>query len=442
MSRPQVSVPLTHARVWRIAGPIVLSNATVPLLGAVDTAVVGQIGLAAPIGAVGLASVILATIYWMFGFLRMSTSGLAAQAKGAGRVDELYAVLWRALIVAAAAGLAAVVLQVPILALAFRLSPASAGVETLAREYLAIRIWAAPAAVGVYALTGWLIGVERTRAVLVLQLWQNGLNMGLALWFVLGLGWAVQGVAIAALLAEIAGLVLGLWLAREALAPAAWAAIRARLRDLVAMRRMFGASRDILLRTVLLQLAFTSFIFLSARAGDDALAANQVLSQLFSITAFALDGFAFAAETLVGQAIGARRPADLRRAMQLAFQWGLIGALALSAVLAVAGPQIVALMAAARPVQAAAGQVLPWLVAAPVVGFASWILDGVFIGAMLTRVMLRAMLPSVALYALAVAVLMPLFGNHGLWAALMLMNGARAVTLWQRRGEVMALAAA
>lgn len=431
---------LTHGRVLRMAGPIVLSNATVPLLGAVDTAVVGQIGLAAPIGAVGIGAVILASVYWIFGFLRMSTSGLAAQAKGADDPAELHAVLWRALAVAGLAGLAILVLQVPILGLAFRLSPASPEVETLARDYLTIRIWAAPAAIGVYALTGWLIGVERSRAVLALQLWQNGVNMGLDLWFVLGLGWAVGGVAMATLLAEVSGLVLGLWLAREAFGPAARAAAWARMAEIRAMRRMFAASRDILLRTVMLQLAFTSFLFLSAGAGDAELAANQVLGQLFGITAYALDGFAFAAETLVGQAIGARRPQDLRRAMRLAFQWGLIGASGLSLVLGLGGSRIVALMTSADEVRAAAARVLPWLVLAPLISFAAWILDGIFIGAMLTRAMMAAMLPAVALYVLAVLGLMPLFGNHGLWAALMVMNLARGVTLWQRRAQVIALA--
>jgi MATE family multidrug resistance protein len=433
--------PLTHARVLRIAVPVVLSNATVPLLAAVDTAVVGQIGLAVPIGAVGIGGVILSTIYWIFGFLRMSTSGLAAQAKGAGDAVELRAVLFRALAVAATAGLAAVLLQGPIFALAFRVSPASDEVEVLARSYLAIRIWAAPATIAIYALTGWLIGVERTRGVLALQLWQNGVNMGLDLWFVLGLGWGVPGVATATLLAEISGLALGLWLVRAALRVEGLAQVRGRLGDTHAIRRLFSASRDILLRTVLLQLAFTSFIFLSARAGDAELAANQVLAQLFGITAFALDGFAFAAETLVGQAIGARRPDRVAQAIRLAFQWGLIGAALLSLLLVLAGPQIVALMATAPDVRDAAGRVLPWLMVAPLIGFPSWIWDGVFIGALLTGAMLRAMLPSVALYAVAAAVLLPAFGNHGLWAALLMMNTARAVTLWQRRAQVMVLAA-
>ena len=241
---------MTHGRVLRIAGPIVLSNATVPLLGAVDTAVIGQLGDPASLGAVGIGAVILATLYWAFGFLRMSTSGLAAQAQGAGDLGERSAVLLRALIVGVGAGLVLVVAQTLLFAAAFSVAPGSDEVEALAHQYLAIRIWGAPATIALYALTGWLIGLERTRGVLVLQLWQNGLNVGLDLWFVLGLGWGVPGVAFATLIAEWTGLMLALWLARDAFGPVlreAWA----RLGDRVAMRRMFSASRDIMARTIL-----------------------------------------------------------------------------------------------------------------------------------------------------------------------------------------------
>ena len=251
---------LTHSRIFRMAMPIVLSNATVPLLGAVDTAVIGQMGQAAPLGAVGLGAIILATLYWAFGFLRMSTSGLAAQAHGAGDGAERSAVLIRALLMGAVAGLGLIVLQGALFAGAFALAPASVEVEGLARDYLSIRIWGAPATIGLYALTGWLVALERTRGVLVLQLWQNGLNIGLDLWFVIGLGWGVPGVAAATLIAEWTGLMLGLWLARDAFGPVlrqAWT----RLGDRAALRLMFTASRDIMGRTVILQGSFTTFVF-------------------------------------------------------------------------------------------------------------------------------------------------------------------------------------
>lgn len=419
---------ITHSRVFRIALPIVLSNATIPLLGAVDTAVVGQLGQAAPIGAVGLGAVILSTLYWGFGFLRMSTSGLAAQAHGAGDLPERSATLLRALIIAVALGLILAALQYPLLAAAFRVAPASAQVESLARDYLAIRIWGAPATLAIFALTGWLIGIERTRAVLILQIWQNSLNMVLAVGFVLWLGWGIKGVAVATLIAETSSLALGLFLARDAFGAAFRPAI-ARLRNPAALRAMFTASRDIMLRSVILQLSFTTFVFLGARFGDDTLAANQILLQFLSIMAFALDGFAFAAETLVGQAIGQGSRAALRQASRICMQWGYGGAVLLALTFALAGPALIDLMATAPDVRQTARLYLPWIVAAPLVGTACWIYDGIFIGALMTGAMVRAAVQVLAVYIPALIVLVPVFGNHGLWAALMVMNAARGVTL-------------
>ena len=432
---------ITHARVTRIAVPVVLSNATVPLLGAVDTAVIGQLGEAAPLGAVGMGAVVLATLYWAFGFLRMSTSGLAAQAQGAGDGAERSAVLVRALLVAAAAGLGLIALQVPLFRAAFAVAPASAEVEGMAHTYLAIRIWGAPATIALYALTGWLVGVERTKGILLLQLWQNGLNIGLDLWFVLGLGWGIEGVAAATLIAEVTGLGLALWLARDALAPAVLRAGLARLGNRAAMARMFSASRDIMGRTILLQLSFTSFVFLCARFGDVTLAANQVLMQFLEITAYALDGFAIAAETLVGQAMGARAVADVRRASRISMQWGFGGAALMALCFALAGGPIIDLMTTAPEVRTEARLFLWWLIAAPLIGVASWIYDGIFIGALQTGAMLRAMALSVVVYALALTLLIPAFGNHGLWAGLMVLNLTRGITMRASYPQVLAKAA-
>ena len=421
---------ITHARVWRIAGPIVLSNATVPLLGAVDTAVVGQLGTAAPIGAVGLGAVILATLYWVFGFLRMGTSGLAAQAHGAGDGAERTAVLLRALIVGLGAGVALIALQIVLFGAAFALAPASAEVEALARQYLAIRIWGAPATIALYAITGWLIAVERTRAVFVLQLWINGLNIALDLWFVLGLGWGVPGVAGATLIAEWTGLAVGLWFCRDAFGAALRAAL-ARIGDRLALVRMIAVNRDIMIRSVVLQACFTAFVFLGARHGDVTLAANQVLLQFLGILSYALDGFAFAAETLVGQAIGARAVGEVRQAIRLSLIWTVAGGVALGLAFLLAGPWLIDLMATDPGVRAEARAHLPWIVAAPVFGALAWAYDGIYIGALLTAEMRRLMLTSAALYVLALILLMP-YGNHGLWAALMVLFAARsALMLWR-----------
>ena len=299
------SAPLTHKRVLKIAFPIVLSNATVPILGAVDTGVVGQMGQAAPIGAVGMGAVILAAIYWIFGFLRMGTTGLAAQARGAGDTAETGALLMRGLLLGGAAGLFFILTQIWVFWGAFALSPASPEVEALTRDYLQIRIWGAPATIALFAVTGWLIAIERHAGVFLLQVWMNGLNILLDLWFVLGLGWGVEGVAIATLIAEWTGLALGLWLCRNAFGGNQWRDWP-RIFDASRLRRMMQVNMDIMIRSVLLTGAFTTFLFVGSDLGDVNLAANQVLLQFLEITAFALDGFAFSAEALVGSAVGAR----------------------------------------------------------------------------------------------------------------------------------------
>lgn len=421
---------LSHRRVLAIALPIVLSNATIPLLGLVDTGVVGQLGRPEPIGAVGIGAVILTSIYWVFGFLRMGTSGMVAQSHGAGDGAEVGAHLLRALAIGGGAGAVFILAQQPLFWAAFRLAPASPEVEALARDYLVVRIWGAPATIALYAITGWLIAIERTRAVLALQLVQNGLNVALDLWFVLGLDLGVGGVAAATLISEWAGLALGLALARPALAQAlAGARSAAGLLARDKLARLARVNGDILIRSVLLQASFTTFLFLGAAQGDVTLAANQVLVQFLGVTAFALDGFAFAAESLVGQAVGAGRPAELRRAASLTAQWGVLGAALLGLVFWLAGGAIIDLLTTAPEVRAEARHYLVWMGAAPLIGIASWMFDGIFIGATLTREMRIAMLQSVACYALALLALPPLMGNHGLWAALMVLNAARGLTM-------------
>ncbi len=425
------SAPITHKRVLKIAVPIVLSNATVPILGAVDTGVVGQMGAAAPIGAVGMGAVILSAIYWIFGFLRMGTTGLAAQARGAGESAEMRALLIRGLMLGGAAGLVFILAQVAIFSGAFWLSPASPEVETLARSYLEIRIWGAPATIALYAITGWLIAVERTRGVFLLQIWMNGLNIVLDLLFVLGLGWGVEGVAIATLIAEWTGLALGLWLCRDGFAGQIWRDWP-RIFDPTRLRRMVQVNGDIMIRSVLLTGSFTTFLFVGSDLGDVNLAANQVLLQFLEITAFALDGFAFSAEALVGGAVGARDRYQVRRASVMASQWGVGGAVLLSAVFFFAGPALIDLMSTSPDVREAGRTFLFWAALAPIIGVASWMFDGIYIGATWTRDMRNAMLQSVAIYVVALFILVPAFGNHGLWAALMVLNLARGVTMGWR----------
>lgn len=422
---------LTHRRVLKIALPIVFSNATVPILGVVDTGVVGQMGEAAPIGAVGIGAIILTAFYSLFGFLRMGTVGLASQAHGAGDLAEVKALLSRALLIGLGAGLALIVLQVWLFEIGFSLSPASAEVETLAQDYMGIRVYSAPAAIAIYGITGWLIALERTRTVLMVQLWMNGFNIVLDLIFVMGFGWGVQGVAFATFLAEWSGLALGLWLCRGAFAGTEWRD-PGRVFEKMRLWRMATVSGDILIRSVLIEAAFVTFLFLGSDFGDITLAANQILLQFLHITAYALDGFAFSAETLVGQAMGARKRMALRRSAGLTSFWGVLIGITLSLGFLLLGGWMIDAMTTAQDVRQEARVYLAWMVLAPAAGVAAWMLDGIFIGATRTRDMRNMMMVSFAAYCVFVAVLVPLFENHGLWIALLLFLIVRGVTLGAR----------
>lgn len=419
---------LTHKRILAIAVPIVISNATVPLLGLVDTGVVGQLGAAEPIGAVAIGALILSSVYWICGFLRMGTTGMTSQALGAEDNTEVAALLQRGLLVGFGFGLAVIVLQWPLFIGAFWLSPATAEVEELARSYMQIRVWSAPASIALYAVTGWLIAHERSRAVLALQLWMNGLNIVLDIVFVLGLGCGVEGVAIATFLAEWTGLVFGLWLCRAGLALLGLPAIL----DTVRIKRMIAVNGDILIRTLALQAIVVTFMFWGAGFGNLELAANQVLIQFISLVAFALDGFAFSSETLVGQAMGRHDKVGLRRAAIMTSVQGLVAAVLMALSFALFGGIIIDILTTAPDVREEARVFLPYMVIGTVLGLPAWMLDGIFIGATRSRDMRNMMLLSFGLYLILAFPLMNAFGNHGLWMALILSWIIRGITLGTR----------
>ena len=422
------SSSLTHKRVLSVAIPIVLANATIPILGAVDTAVVGQLGLAAPIGAVGIGAIIITAIYWLFGFLRMGTTGLTAQAVGSGDKSETSALLVRGIIIGLVAGLILIITQVPLFFGALQLSPASLEVEGLAQKYLQIRVYSAPAAIALFGITGWLIAKEKTREILLLQLMLNGINIILDLIFVLKLGWGVEGVAIATLIAEWSGLVFGLWLTRKGFNNGYWKNW-AQIFDRARLLQMARVNSDIMVRSILLEIAFVSFLFLGSSFDDATLAANQVLIQFLNITAYALDGFAFAAEALVGQALGAKNKLLFRRSVVMTSQWGLGSVILMALAFFIFGNSIINIMTTAEDVRAVSYEYLPWMVLAPLAGVAAWMLDGVFIGATRTADMRNMMFVSFCIYLIALALLLPKYGNHGLWASLIIFSIARGVTL-------------
>ena len=423
--------PITHRRVLNIALPIVLSNATVPILGLVDIGVVGQTGDAAPQAAVTLGAIVISTAFWLFSFLRLGTVGLVGQALGAEDQVEATTVLTRALFIAGAGGLMLIVLQPGIFALALWSSQASAEVEALAYTYMAIRIWGAPFVIANYALEAWLIALERTRSVFTIQLVKNGTNIALSFLFVLGFEWGVAGVAIATIIAEVLGTTLAFYLCRGAFDGDAW-------RD---WTRVFDRARlvtlailnvDIMIRSGLLMAIFASVAIVGSRFGDATLAANGVLEQFLMVTAYAMDGFAVGAETLIARAMGRRDPARLRRSAVITSTWGAITCVSMAVIFAVFGPTLIDIMTKAPEVQAAARTYLPWMILAPLVGCAAWMLDGIFIGATRARDMRNMMILSAVIYVIALLIFVPIFANHGLWLALLISFAARGITLGLR----------
>ena len=417
-------------KVFHLAWPVVLSNITTPLLGIVDTAVVGRLPGPEYIGAVAIGALVFSYVFWSFGFLRMGTTGFAAQAVGERDGKEVSAVLIRALLIAAVFGAAVILLQWPIWLISESLLGASQRVEGLAAEYYGIRIFSAPATLANYALLGWLIGLQKPRLALVLQIWLNGVNIVLDILFVLGFGWGVAGVAAATLIGEWSTVALGLVLAFRVIRAEGYAfPDQAGLFRLAAFKRLMSANLDIFLRSFALISVFAYITNAGARFGDLTLAANAVLMSMVHLIAYGLDGFAFAVEALVGTALGQRNLRELRQAVVASTVWALIVAMFYVLAFWLGGTLIIQLMTDQVDVQQAAARFLPWVAISPLLSVWCFQLDGIFIGATQTRDMRNAMLPVMVIAILAVEVLSREFGNHGLWAALLLFFVLRAGSL-------------
>ncbi|WP_281019542.1 MULTISPECIES: MATE family efflux transporter [unclassified Minwuia] len=430
----------TLIRVWHLAWPVILSNVTTPLLGLVDTAVVGRLPGPEYIGAVAIGAAAFTGIFWMFGFLRMGTTGFVAQAMGAGDFTEVRAILGRAILIAVLFGALLVTLQQPLWSGAIHLLDPSATVQGLAEQYFSIRVWTGPAALVNYALLGFFIGMQRPRLALAIQIWLNGVNIALDLLFVVGLDMGVPGVAWATLIGEYSAAILGIVVALRVLRPHGgrfnWPAIL----DPVQGRRLLSANFDIFVRTACLIIAFSWATRVGARLGDLALAANAILMQMVHLLAYGLDGFAFAAEALVGGALGARSLGALREAVVASTIWALIVAVGVAIIYLVGGPLLIAVMTDQPDVQATAEAYLFWIVLYPLLAIWCYQLDGIFIGATQTAEMRNAMILSLGVFVVAILTLPDMFGNHGLWASLSIFNVARTVTLgaYYRRIEVRA----
>ena len=419
---------LSHRTVLAIAVPVMLSNVSTPLIGVVDTAIVGHYPNPLYIGAVAVGSLIFTFVFWGFGFLRMGTTGLTAQALGAGDDVELAAGLGRALLIAASAGLCLIVSQWPIREIAFRLLGASPEVERLARGSFDVRIWAAPATLANYALLGWFIGLGRTDIGLALQLILNLTNMVLDVTFVWGLGWDVRGVAFGTTLAEYVAAVSGVAIAVWHLQRIGGRWTLGRILAPARLQRVFFVNGDIMIRSLALMTVFVWFTSQGARQGDAILAGNSILMQFIASCAFFLDGLAFAAEALVGRAVGASQREGLKIAARMTTFWAVGVAVLLALVLALGGPLFIDGLTVDTSARSAARAYLPWAAAAPLLGVWAYQLDGIFIGATRTADMRNAMLVSLAVFLSAWWLLLPM-GNTGLWAAFYVHYLARTASL-------------
>jgi MATE family multidrug resistance protein len=432
MSEPQ---PLTRRQVFDLAWPMVFANAALPLAGVTDTFVIGLVGGAVDLGGVALGATLFNVFYWSFYFFRMSTTGLATQADGAGQHAESQRILLRALGAATIIGLLLLALRIPASSIGFAILQGDADVEALGATYFLVRSWGAVGVFTSFALTGWLIGLGRTRAVLIVSVALSATNIALDLWFVLGLGWGVAGVAAATAIAEMFAAILAGAFALDAIrarggfAPEAlaWSS----LLDPRAARRLFAVNADLMVRTWSLILGFSWFANVGARLGTSVLAGNHVLLQIVSLWAFVLDAYAFVAETEVGRAVGARSVPRLRRAIRLTTEFALGSGFVFMIVTLAFGPAALNAWIADPDARATALTFLTYCAVIPLIGAMAWQLDGVFVGATRSRAMRNAAVIAVLMYlALNEALMSGLgLGAHGAWLAFLGYYIARAATL-------------
>lgn len=424
---------VTHGTVLRIAVPMMLAYLSTPLVGAADTAIVGQLGDAALIGGVAVAAMIFDVVFGTLNFLRGATTGLTAQAFGAGNKAEEQATLLRASGVALVFGLAIVLVQAPIAWIGFAGMGAPPEVTAAGRAYFFVRIWSAPFMLINYVVLGWILGRGEAGTGLLLQTVLNGVNIAVSVWFVLGLGWGVEGAALGTVVAEIVTAVLGVLLVAMRMSGRP-IPLLALLLDRNPLRRMVAVNSDMMIRSLVLLLAFGFFTAQGARFGTVTLAANAVLMHFFLVAGYFLDGFATAAEQLAGRAVGARFRPAFERVVQLTLVWGLAAAGIFSGVYLLVGPCLIDMMTTAPDVRTEARQYLPWAALTPLAGVIAFQMDGIFIGATWSRDMRNMMLASALIYVAFWAALTPFLGNHGLWAAFLVFLGARSLTFrWRMR---------
>ncbi|WP_437882764.1 MATE family efflux transporter [Pseudomonas sp. LRF_L74] len=418
----------THRRVWALAAPMILSNLSVPMVALVDSAVVGHLPHAHQLGAAAVGSALYVLIVGVLGFLRMGTTGFAAQAAGREDGGALRQVLAQGLSLGLGLAVLFAILAVPLAELALQSMNPSAALDDQARGFFHMRLLGLPAALVNYALVGWFLGTQNARAPLAILLTTNLCNAALSLWFVLGLDWGVVGAAKAAVIAEWSGALLGLVLSRHALARYPGKLDTNALHHWANWRPLLAVNRDIFIRSLALQGVFFLVTVQGARLGDATVAANALLLNGLLVTAYALDGLAHATEALCGHAIGARERLALSRALVVTFGWSLLASLAFALFFFSAGQWFIDRQSDIPGVREVAYGYLPYLALLPLIAVWSYLLDGLFIGATRAREMRNAMLLSIAL-ALPLGVALQGLGNHGLWLAFLAFMAIRSLTL-------------
>ncbi|MGZ9896892.1 MATE family efflux transporter [Shewanella gaetbuli] len=409
-----------NRQLMALAIPMILSNITIPLLGLVDTAVIGHLGEAYYLGGVALGSTIITLIIWLLGFLRMSTTGLVAQAYGANDSHKQQKLLVQGVILACLLGFSGVIFQQPLISFALQLTEASEQVQFYCRQYVDIRIWSLPFALTNLVLLGWLLGRQAPKAAMWQLIIANSVNIILDIVFVIGFGLNVQGAALASVIADICAFSVAIFMVRQHLLAEHnfnWSQLLPHCR-LQGMSQLLSLNRDIFIRSLCLQAAFSFMTFHGAGLGDNTLAANAVLLNLLMLISYALDGIAYYAEAEVGRAIGKQDNTLLTQSVSLAFAWSAIIALVFSGLFYLCGQQIINLLTNIPEVQHTASLFLLWLVLMPIMAFGCYLFDGVYIGAAQGHIMRNSMILA------TFAVYFPLwwslqsFGNHALWAAL------------------------
>ncbi|UVL18690.1 MATE family efflux transporter [Pseudomonas sp. B21-023] len=418
----------THQKVWALAAPMILSNISVPLVALVDSTVIGHLPHAHQLGAVAVGATLFTFMVGLLGFLRMGSTGFAAQAAGRADGAALRQVLVQGLLLALAFAVLIGLLALPFSQLALQAMQPSEALHASTEAFFHTRLLGLPAALASYALVGWFLGTQNARAPLAILLTTNLLNIALNLWFVLGLDWGVVGSARASVIAEWSAALLGLALTRPALRAYPGQVVWAALKRWQSWRPLLAVNRDIFLRSLALQLVFLLLTVQGARLGEATVAANALLLNGLMLTAYALDGLAHAVEALCGHAIGARDRSALKQALVVACGWSLIVSLVFAVLFLLGGHLFIDLQTDIASVRDAAYPYLPYLAVLPLVAVWSYLLDGLFIGATRAREMRNAMLLSVAV-ALPLALAMRGFGNHGLWWAFLGFMVLRAVTL-------------